>query len=293
MPGRPPSFRAIAAFESAARHASFAKAAEELHLTRSAISHAIAELERRLGERLFERRGRGVGLTAAGRRFAANVRLSLRLLEDAMQVQPGGDRHRLVVATTASIARKILLPNLPLLQQACPQVGFDIRCSDALADLETDADLAIRFGPGTWSGMQSRLLAEEHLFPVASPNYPRPLPRTEAQLAEHELIHCSDSSWRLWLDADSEDLHEGSAALRLDDAAMALDAAVAGLGIALARGVLAEGDLKSGRLVRILDKQRPAEYSYWAVWSGGSQKHALIAGVVDAVARVFAARQNG
>jgi LysR family glycine cleavage system transcriptional activator len=136
-------------------------------------------------------------------------------------------------------------------------------------------------------------LAEEHLFPVVSPNYPRrPFPDTETQLAEHELIHCSDSSWRLWLDPESEHLLEGNVGVRLDDAGIAIDAAVAGLGIALARGVLAEGDIKSGHLVRILEKRRSAEYSYWAVWSGSSQKQALIAGLVGAVAKVFAARQE-
>ncbi len=120
MPVRPPSLRSIAAFEAAARHASFTRAAAELNLTPGAISHAIKALEDRLGQRLFDRKGRGVALTSAGLTLAAKVRVSLGLLSDAFETPPSRGLDRLVVSTTGSIAQKILVPHLARLQEACP-----------------------------------------------------------------------------------------------------------------------------------------------------------------------------
>src|SRR4051794_33895345 len=171
MPVRPPSLRSIAAFEAAARHASFTRAAEELNLTPGAISHAIKALEGRLGQTLFDRKGRAVALTASGRTLAAKVRVSLGLLSDAFDTAPWRALDRLVISTTTSIAQKILLPHLGPLQQSVPHATLDLRTSDTLADFEEGIDLAIRFGPGGWRGHQSRLLARERLVPAVSPNY--------------------------------------------------------------------------------------------------------------------------
>src|SRR3954466_3753948 len=134
MAVRPPSLRSIAAFEAAARHASFTKAADELNLTPGAISHAIKALEQRLGQTLFDRKGRAVALSASGRTLAAKVRVSLGLLADAFDAAPWRALDRLVVSTTASIAQKILLPQLAALQQSVPHARLDLRASDTLAD---------------------------------------------------------------------------------------------------------------------------------------------------------------
>lgn len=288
MPVRPPSLRSIAAFEAAARHASFTRAAAELNLTPGAISHAIKALEQRLNQQLFTREGRSVTLTSQGQTLAARVRLSLGLLADAFDTTPWRARDRLVISTLASIAERILFPALSRLRTASPGVMLDIRCSNALADFDRDVDLAIRFGPGGWRGLQSRLLAPETLFPVISPNYAgRPLPEDQAGLANHTLIHHPESSWRLWLDPDAPDPSRSGDAIYIDDSALALEAAAAGHGIALARGRLVERDIRSGRLLRLFDREVAAEYSYWAVWNGGSPKVAVITAFVDAVAPLF------
>lgn len=111
MPVRPPSLRAIAAFEAAARTGSFARAAEELNLTPGAVSHAIRGLEQRLGQSLFGRQGRTVRLSFAGQQFAARVRMGLALLLDAFDSDPGTS-DALMISTTPSIARKLLVPRL-------------------------------------------------------------------------------------------------------------------------------------------------------------------------------------
>ena len=293
MPVRPPSLRSIAAFEAAARHASFTKAAEELNLTPGAISHAIKALEQRLGQLLFDRHGRKVVLTLAGLTLAARVRVSLALLSDAFETRPWRALDRLVISTTGAIAQKILLPHLESLQVACPDARLDIRISDSLADFDEGVDVAVRFGPGGWRGVQSRHLANERLFPVVSPDYRGgDRPRSEGELCEHVLIHHPESGWRLWLDPSQPDPTASGQALYLDDAALVVEAAAAGHGITLAREHLSADDLRCGRLIRILDRSVPAEYSYWAVWNPSSPKLPLITAFVDAAQAAFALEGN-
>ena len=288
MPVRPPSLRSIAAFEAAARHASFTKAAEELNLTPGAISHAIKALEVRLDQQLFERRGRGIRLTTAGLSLAAKVRLSLGLLSDAFEARPWRSLGRGVISTTGSIAQKILVPNLQRLQSSCLGVRLDIRTSDALADFDEGVDVAIRFGPGGWRGLQSRLLGTEQLFPVVHPKFrDGDLPQSQAELGNCTLIHHPESSWRLWLDPAEPDPTRSAFAFYCDDAVLVLEAAMTGEGVALARGRIVNADLCAGRLVRIIGRAVPAEYRYWAVWSASSPKFELIAAFVDATAHLF------
>lgn len=288
MPVRPPSLRSIAAFDAAARHASFTKAADELNLTPGAISHAIKALEQRLDQQLFLRNGRAVALTEAGRTLAARVRLSLGLLADAFDTAPWRARDRLVISTLSSIAERLFLPALDRLQGAAPGMMLDFRCTTSLADFDRDVDLAIRFGPGGWRGVQTRFLGEESLFPVVGPDYNNGnWPKDQAELAGHVLIHHPESSWRLWLEPDGPDPSRSGNALYIDDSALALEAAAMGHGIALARARLAAADLRSGRLTRLLRREVPAEYGYWAVWSGSSPKLPVITAVVDAVETLF------
>lgn len=288
MPARPPSLRSITAFEAAARHQSFTKAAAELNLTTGAVSHAIRALETRLDYALFLRSGRRVSLTAGGQALASRIRLSIALLDDVFDLAPWLRRDRLLVTTLSSIAQRILLPALPGLKLAMPDVTFDLRCSSALADFDGDVDVAIRFGPGGWSGLEARHLAGERLFPVASPHYRGgALPQRLEDLSRCELIRHSDSNWQLWLSPVGLNIKELQSTLAIDDSSLVLDAAAAGHGIALARARLVRPDLDSGRLVRLFDHDVEAEYSYWAVWSGSSPKRDLIRTFVDRVKEAF------
>jgi LysR family glycine cleavage system transcriptional activator len=287
LPIHPPSLRSIAAFEAAARHQSFTRAAAELNLTAGAVSHAIKALETRLDRDLFVRSGRKVSLTPDGQSLAARIRLSLALLGDAFDVSPWLHRDRLVVSVLPSVAEKILLPALARLERALPDLAIELRCSAALADLD-EIDVAIRFGPGGWSGVQSRHLADERLTPVASPHYRGgDLPRTPEDLRRCQLIHHPESSWRMWLDPIGISVEDLPSRLSIDDSALILQAAMAGYGVALARVRAAAGDLGAGRLVRLFDRDVAAEYSYWAVWRGSSAKGALIRGFCDWAAEAF------
>jgi DNA-binding transcriptional LysR family regulator len=288
LPVRPPSLRSIAAFEAAARHQSFTRAAVELNLTTGAISHAIKALETRLDRRLFVRAGRRVSLTPEGQSLAARVRLSLALLGDAFDLAPWLPRDRLIISALPAIAEKILLPALASLEQAMPEIAFDLRCTPTLAELDGEIDVAIRFGPGGWSGLQSRHLGDECLFPVASPAFRGgDLPRTLEALRSCSIIHHPESAWRLWLDPLGLSASDFTSTLSIDDSALVLQAAADGRGVALARGRIAQRELEAGRLVRLFDAEVAAEYSYWAVWSGSSPKRRLIEAFAGWAAGLF------
>lgn len=278
MTFRPPSLRAISAFEAAARTGSFAKAAAEVSLTASAVSHAIRGLEQRLNQTLFERRGRNVALTAAGQTFAGRVRLGMALLSDAFEPGPERAADRLVVSALPSMAAKILVPRLGSLRAAFPELRLQLKTTEALENFaDGQVDVALRFGPGEWPGLKSRVLADETLTPMCSPAYrDGDLPRTVDTLRDCDLIRHMESSWRLWLDPLGLDEESFPTWLQVSDTAMGLDIATRGHGVVLGRVRMAQDDLKQGRLVRLFDQEVRAQYVYACVWGGRSVKESLI-----------------
>lgn len=283
MSVRPPSLRAIAAFEAAARTGSFARAAEELNLTPGAVSHAIRGLEQRLAQLLFGREGRAVRLTLAGQEFAARIRMGLALLLDAFDTDPAATRDALTISTTPSIARKLLVPRLARIEEAFQGLRIDLKVTDALEDFATGrVDLAIRFGPGEWTGLKSRILARETLTPMCSPAY-RDAMRLSAQadLKRCKLIRHPASSWRLWLGPLGLEEADYSSSLLIDDAATVLDAAMLGRGVALGRMMLAAEDVAAGRLVCPLPGQVEAEYVYASAWLPNAPRRSLIERFTD------------
>jgi len=273
MPGRPPSLRAIAAFEAAARHQSFTRAAQELNLTHGAISHAIRGLEERLGDRLFERRARGVVLTETGRILAGTVRLSVEMLSEAFEPRPWLQRSHLRISLLAPFAARILVPRLAAFRAAHPDITLELRMTDTLADIGAGkTDIGVRYGPGRWAGLNAFRVADEELFPVVSPHWSRPLPQSPAEMRDEELIRHPDFPWKLWFAAAGVHRPEPNAPLTIDDSALLLEAAADGHGIALARSRLVEADLRSGRLVRLFETAMAAPYAYWMVWDPVSEK---------------------
>lgn len=285
MPVRPPSLRAIAAFEAAARHESFTKAADELNLTQSAISHAVRALEDRLGVELFERLGRTVALTEAGRAFVSRLRLSLNLISEAFEpaVRPG--RSRLVVAASPGVGERILAARLPEFLARHPDRELDLRTVASAAEVTAgEADVAILFGAGACAGLTQRRLAGEVLVPVAAPSvrlagHPEDLGPDE--LAAAPLIHQPEHPWRLWLEAVGRPDLQPAAALTADSPLAALELARSGAGVCLARGLMAADDLRAGRLVRLGRAEAPLREDYAAVWNPASPRADLVRLFVD------------
>ena len=267
----PPSLSAARAFEAAARTLNFTRAAEELGQTQGAISHQVRALEARLGVRLFERGARGlIELTESGRRYLPFVREAFDRLRAGEELVRGSGRAAvLTVSVSPNFASKWLVPRLGDFSESHPDLDLRISASPHHVDFSRqDIDLAVRHGDGNWPDLHVERLCAEEIFPVCSPNLLQSglAICSAADLSGRILIHDRDRSrWRDWLAAFGIKAAATEHGPVFDQTALAIDAAVAGQGIALARSALAALDLIAGRLVRPLPEALPAEFAYWIV----------------------------
>ena len=255
----------LRAFEAAARHLSFSHAADELGVTPAAVSHQIRALEERLGHRLFLRRTRAVELTDAGRRLLPGVAQGFTTLVRAVaELGAPEDESVLTVTASPSVAARWLLPRLDGFQSAHPDLDIRISASNRLVDLGREwVDVGLRFGQGNYPGMHIDRLMDVDLFPVCSPDMVTPQKplNCPADLAHHTLLHDESWSWRdgpvpgweMWLKAIGETGVDARRGMRLDGAALTLEAAAMGRGVALASSGITGDDLASGRLIRPFD----------------------------------------
>lgn len=276
MAVRPPSLRAIAAFEAAARLQSFTKAAAELNLTDGAISHSVRGLEARLGDTLFERSGRGVQLTEAGRVLAGRVRLSLGLLSDAFEVKPWLSRKTLTVTTVPAFAALVLAPRFSSFREAFPDVRLELISTSTLLSSDVGYfDVAIRYGQGNWPGLQAAKLLDDWVFPVIAPSF-EPWPEQPADLLSMPLIGWTELPWKRWLDAAGVAHEPPKPLIVVDQAMVALEAAASGYGVALTTSTRAHSYIQAGRLRRLFDTTLLSDYCFWTAWSPTSPKAELI-----------------
>lgn len=272
MPRRLPSLNALKAFEAAARYESFTLAAQELCVTQGAVSHQVKALEAELGLKLFNRERQRLIITEAGRSYLDIVRDAFDRIaagtERLLQRQRGGV---LTVTTSPNFAAKWLVPRLSRFAEAHP--GIDLRISASLQHVDfarEDIDLAIRHGDGSANGLHQSRLCTEKLVIVCSPRLmsgKRAL-RRPSDLAKHTLLHVNDrTDWVRWLEAVGSADVDTSRGPILNQASMAIDAAVDGQGVALARTALVAWDLMNGRLVCPFETALPVPYAYWIVCS--------------------------
>jgi len=267
-----PSLNGLRAFEAAARHMSFTRAAAELNVTQTAISHQIRRLEEQLGIDLFIRRNRTLELTREALDYLPSIRSAFADLHRATaRLRRSDHESRLTVSTTASLATKWLVSRVAAFQDAHPGIEVRITTSTHLVDFQREeVDIAVRYGRGHWAGMRAHWLMAEQIFPVCSPDLPRgdrPL-RTPEDLAHHTLLHTTVSreDWQLWLTAAG--LPASIATRRgmtFDQGFMAIQAAMEGLGVALGRLHLVEADIAAGRLVAPFDMVLPQDAGYYVV----------------------------
>jgi LysR family transcriptional regulator, glycine cleavage system transcriptional activator len=283
MAERLPPLNALKAFEAAARLASFRKAAGELNVSPAAISHQIKNLEAYLGVQLFHRQSRRMRLSDAGQAALPLLRDGFgRLAEAVQQMREEDRRPTLRVSAPPSLAAKWLVPRLS--GYAALNPGLDIRLSATAALIdegpappatnggfhEEEADLAIRFGEGEWPGCRVEKLMDVSALPLCSPRLlkgKRPLRRPD-DLRHHTLLHddtdyAGRPEWRAWLAAAGVDGIDAARGPRFNQAALALDAAAEGQGVALTLEPLARADLAAGRLAAPFEVRlmlRPAYY---------------------------------
>jgi len=265
-----PPLNALRSFEAAARHQSFTRAADELCVTQGAVSHQVKALEAELGLKLFNRGLRGLAITEPGRNYLAAVqdafdRIALGT-DRLLQRQQAGI---VTVSTSPDFAAKWLVSRLGRFSEAHPEIELKISATMHHADFaREDVDLAIRHGAGDWVGLDAVNLCSEELFPVCSPGFlrDRRCLRVPEDVLQFPLLHLDDRrTWSRWLEAagaSGEGLLHGPI---FNHASMLIDAAVDGLGIALARTALAAADLINGRLMRPFEIALSLKKTYWIV----------------------------
>lgn len=272
MARRLPPLNALRAFEAAARHLSFTKAAEELHVTQAAVSHQVKQLEETLGVVLFRRLNRTILLTDAGQAYLPPLREAFDAIATATaEVTARRETGPLRVSVLPSFAAKWLLPRLPRFREAHPECDLLLSASNEVADLHREGiDAAIRFGLGPYPDLEVTPLMREHVFPVCSPRLlegPRPL-RVPEDLKHHVLLQDQvhdtpdDPGWRVWLDAAGVTGIDPARGPGYSDSALVLQAAVDGQGVALSRRSLAQDDLAAGRLIKPFGPDLVSGFSY-------------------------------
>lgn len=251
---RLPPLSQLRAFEAAARHRSFKLAAHELSVTATAISHQIRLLEDRLGQPLFERRPRQVVLTAAARSLYPVLREGFDAFADALAALAPARATAVTLAVTPAFASQWLLPRLPQFQEAHPQIELRILAGDAVVDLaQAGADLAVRYGGGPYPDHETHELAADRFLPIASPHLAL---REPAELLQHRLIHFDwhrdagdRPTWARWLKQAGLRHDDAQRGLRFSEESHAIQAAIAGHGVALLSYTLVLGELERGILV--------------------------------------------
>ncbi|MBM3599581.1 MAG: transcriptional regulator GcvA [Alphaproteobacteria bacterium] len=283
-----PPIPAMRAFEAAARHMNFTRAAEELGLTQSAISHQIRSLEDQMGLQLFLRQPRQPKLTAEGQRLAEAVRDGLGRIAGVVQaLREVKDDRTLTVSLLPGFAVKWLFPRLIRFDERHPDIQINVATSALPVDFATgEADVAIRYGTGRYPGLFVERLLEDDMFPVCAPKLvrgPKAL-KQPADLAHHVLLHDDiqplggiQPGWRMWLDAAGVTGVDASRGRRFGQANMVLQAAADGLGVALGRTALVEDDLAAGRLVRPFGPSVPSGYAYYFVCPQRALQQAKVA----------------
>ena len=260
MAVRFPSLSALRALEAAARHLSFTRAAEELFVTQSAISHQIKHAEELWELKLFEKRGRRIVLTEAGHALVPVIRDFIRRI--TMTLEDLGEKNEtptaLRVTLLQSFAFKWLVHRLGHFNQDYPEIDVWISTTDDLVDFDSEnADVGIRLGYGGWSNLHEELLLTEYVFPVCSPQFLRehPLPEKPAGLLKLPLLRRSAVDicprWRDWFRDAGVIVKRMPAGSKFPQTSLAIQAAIDHQGVALARSAHVLDDINAGRLTRL------------------------------------------
>ena len=259
-----PPLLALRAFEAVARHLSFIKAANELSVTQSALSHQVHKLEQHLGKPLFIRRTRAIDLTSDGQLYYAQIRPALDAIAAATRSQRVATSASVLrIGVLASFAALWLAPRLAEFLQHHPHIQVELLPAIQLANVATaEVDLAIRYGKGDWPNVQATRLMAETLYPVCSPGF------KASQVPHGSLLMATSHrpfEWTDWSAHYQVDL-ERHPRVMLHDYNIVVEAAVAGQGIAMGRHRLIARRLQDGSLVQAFDwPPYHSEIGYWLI----------------------------
>jgi LysR family transcriptional regulator, glycine cleavage system transcriptional activator len=276
-----PPLETLRVFEVACRHGSYSEAARELHVTHSAVSQRIRQLEEELGLTLFERKGNRMVPTSSGLRLQAGVKSAFSEMSAAI----AGLRTRrkdaeITVSLLPVMAARWLVPRLSRFKARFPQINLHIKTGQSLANFKSDGvDIAIRFGTGDWKGLRAIKLLDEEFFPVCSPglNGGR-LPKDPASMLSQPLLIDRNLSWHAWFKSAGLKLDRDIAGTSFTDTNALMEAAVMGQGVALGRLSITRSDILAGKLVRLSEHSLRVAYCHYAVYPISSESNpALVA----------------
>lgn len=266
---RLPPLNGLRVFEVVSRHLNFRLAAEELGVTQGAVAQQIRGLEADLGQKLFDRGPRSLAPTDAGRSYVANIRRAFELIAEATEALRPEPKH-LTISVTPSFASKWLIPRLPAFTAAHPDIDLRILASERMANFQADAvDLAVRYGrPPFGPGLTATLLFEQVLVAVASPLLVERLGEFNApggQVA-YPLLHDAHDVWPQFLEKAWPDARPVAAKnMRFNQTTLAIDAAIAGQGAALASLLFVRDDIEAGRLMRLSTTDLQVDSDFYLV----------------------------
>lgn len=270
MNRRLPPLNSLKAFEAAARHLSFTRAADELFVTQAAVSHQIKALEEFLSMKLFLRKNRSLLLTEEGQSYYLDLKDIFQALHESTdRLLARGAKGAITVALPPSFAIQWLVPRINHFSQANPDIDVRIKAVDFDEGFLTDdVDVAIYYGRGKWSGLQSDKLHTEYLTPMCSPMLfqgAKPLDTLD-DLKHHMLLHDSSrDAWKTWIrhfNVLGVNVNQGPI---FSHSMLVLQAAALGQGIALGHSVLARPDIEAGRLICPFEERLESKNAYYLV----------------------------
>jgi len=274
---RLPPLNALRAFEAAARHTSFKRAAEELDVSQSAISHQVRGLEDYLGTHLFSRQIRAVELTRKGSLYYPVVRDALDRIAEATELVVADLAHdTLTIQVYSTFTIRWLLPRLARFQQSNPSLQVRLHTSQTDVNFEQDdIDAAIMIGQPQFSHLTYTHLFDCELFPVCSPAYVEkhgplgaPIDLSEQPLLQ---VYPSGSDWHVWLDNHKLQTIRPESGLQFESYDVALSSAVQGMGVALGQQPYVARELDSGALVELFPGKRVLNPNSWYMVSRGEK----------------------
>jgi LysR family glycine cleavage system transcriptional activator len=272
---RLPPLETLRVFEAAERHKSFKDAGDELGVTASAVSHRVATLEEELGSTLFVRHTRRIEVTPEGERLAAGVRRGLLELRHAVASINRREGTQIRITGIPSHVTRWLAPRLHRFRAGHPDIALHITADLALADLrQRTFDVALRFGSGVYPGLSAEHLMDDAIFPVASPRYLAevgPIQKPADLLLTTRILDVtaendeSGTNWRTWLQHHGLPMEQIDPGMHFNGAAITLEAAAGGLGVAIARKTLVGEELRSGRLIQVLPGEIKTNWKHYAL----------------------------
>lgn len=279
-------------FIAAARLGNLSRAAAQLHVTVSALSHQMRGLEEQLHKKLFERTRRGVVLTDDGEQLFRAVASHYDALEAALRPERERNASSLVVSVMPTVASSWLLPRLADFVAAYPDVELSVQSTTDVVNFDREAvDAAMRFGRGTWPGLRAEPLFDEWVLPVASPALLARFPK-RSKLAQLPLLRDPGDRWRDWFETFGGTPPRRYVA-SFDNTETLQRAALEGIGVALGRLTMARPLLDAGRLVALSRQRLRSDYAHYLVYPPRVEHHPPLAAFrtwLLAAARRYAAR---